>query len=146
MCDFLSTHENKKQFCLAGFFNFIFTWMCLRCLKSAALNRPALLLNFSQLSVDLHFKLQEKLAHADFILFEASKIKRELWLVCFQPVSKKCLWCDTAYDIVFADGIVICSEIRQQLEENMERWRFTVERSGMKVSSIKTEYRCVNER
>ena len=41
--------------------------------------------------------------------------------------------------------IVICSESRQQLEENLERWRFALERSGMKVSRSKTEYMCVNE-
>ena len=45
----------------------------------------------------------------------------------------------------FADDIVICSESRQQLEENLKRWRFALERRGMKVS-CKTEYTCVNQR
>ena len=35
------------------------------------------------------------------------------------------------------DDIVICSESRQQLEENLERWRFTLEKRGMKVSEQK---------
>ncbi|KAK3528688.1 hypothetical protein QTP70_009065 [Hemibagrus guttatus] len=48
--------------------------------------------------------------------------------------------------MMFADGIVICSESREQVEENLERWRFALERSGMKVSRSKTEYMCVNER
>ncbi|KAK3560323.1 hypothetical protein QTP86_006291 [Hemibagrus guttatus] len=42
--------------------------------------------------------------------------------------------------------IVICSESREQVEENLERWRFALERRGMKVSRSKTEYVCVNER
>ncbi|KAK3508257.1 hypothetical protein QTP70_017656, partial [Hemibagrus guttatus] len=32
------------------------------------------------------------------------------------------------------DDIVICSESREQVEENLERWRFALERRGMKVS------------
>ena len=43
---------------------------------------------------------------------------------------------------MFADDIVICSESRHQLEENLERWRFTLEGRGMKVSCSKTEYVC----
>ncbi|KAK3527442.1 hypothetical protein QTP86_022668, partial [Hemibagrus guttatus] len=38
------------------------------------------------------------------------------------------------------------SESKEQVEENLERWRFALERRGMKVSGSKTEYMCVNER
>ncbi|KAK3565083.1 hypothetical protein QTP86_033141 [Hemibagrus guttatus] len=48
--------------------------------------------------------------------------------------------------MMFADDIVICSEGREQVEENLERWRFALERRGMKVSRSQTEYMCVNER
>ncbi|MCJ8739625.1 hypothetical protein PDJAM_G00049190 [Pangasius djambal] len=53
---------------------------------------------------------------------------------------------ESPYTMMFVDDIVICSESREQVEENLERWRFALERRGMKVSRSKTEYMCVNER
>ncbi|KAK3559109.1 hypothetical protein QTP86_004106 [Hemibagrus guttatus] len=53
---------------------------------------------------------------------------------------------ESPWTMMFADDIVICSESREQVEENLERWRFALERRGMKVSRSKTEYLCVNER
>ncbi|KAK3551898.1 hypothetical protein QTP70_031558 [Hemibagrus guttatus] len=53
---------------------------------------------------------------------------------------------ESTWTMMFADDIVICSESREQVEENLERWRFALERRGMKVSRGKTEYMCVNER
>ncbi|MCJ8739627.1 hypothetical protein PDJAM_G00049210 [Pangasius djambal] len=41
---------------------------------------------------------------------------------------------ESPYTMMFADDIVICSESREQVEENLERWRFALERRGMKVS------------
>ncbi|KAK3570304.1 hypothetical protein QTP86_017185 [Hemibagrus guttatus] len=53
---------------------------------------------------------------------------------------------ESSWTMMFSDDIVICSESREQVEENLERWRFALERRGMKVGRSKTEYMCVNER
>ncbi|KAK3530027.1 hypothetical protein QTP86_009918 [Hemibagrus guttatus] len=42
---------------------------------------------------------------------------------------------ESPWTMMFADGIVICSESREQVEENLERWRFALERRGMKVKN-----------
>ncbi|KAK3571110.1 hypothetical protein QTP86_001935 [Hemibagrus guttatus] len=41
---------------------------------------------------------------------------------------------ESPWTMMFAEDIVICSESREQVEENLERWRFALERRGMKVS------------
>ncbi|XP_065664573.1 uncharacterized protein LOC136086217 [Hydra vulgaris] len=53
---------------------------------------------------------------------------------------------ESLWTMMFADDIVICSESREQVEVNLERWRYAQEGRGMKVSRSKTEYMCVNER
>ncbi|KAK3565404.1 hypothetical protein QTP86_007938 [Hemibagrus guttatus] len=45
---------------------------------------------------------------------------------------------DSPWTMIFADDIVICSESREQLEENLERWRFALERRGMKSAIVPT--------
>ncbi|KAK3540383.1 hypothetical protein QTP70_030202 [Hemibagrus guttatus] len=43
---------------------------------------------------------------------------------------------ESPWTMMFADDIVICSESREQVEENLERWRFVLERRGMKIEQV----------
>ncbi|KAK3568207.1 hypothetical protein QTP86_000216 [Hemibagrus guttatus] len=52
---------------------------------------------------------------------------------------------ESPWTIMFADDIVICNESREQVEENLERWRFLLERRGMKVSHIQSNGECGKE-
>ncbi|MBN3290917.1 LIN1 transcriptase, partial [Polypterus senegalus] len=53
---------------------------------------------------------------------------------------------ESAWTVMFADDIVICSDSREQVEETLERWRSALERRRMKVSrTTKTETTCINE-
>ncbi|KAI5102802.1 polycomb group RING finger protein 5-A [Silurus meridionalis] len=50
------------------------------------------------------------------------------------------------WTMMFVVDIVICGESREQVDKSLERWRYALERRGMRVSRSKTEYMCVNER
>ncbi|KAK3530300.1 hypothetical protein QTP86_023925, partial [Hemibagrus guttatus] len=52
---------------------------------------------------------------------------------------------ESPWTMMFADDIVICSESREQVEVNLERWRFALERRGMKVSRIQSNGECGKE-
>ena len=46
--------------------------------------------------------------------------------------------------MLFAKDIVICEETREEVKRRLKCWRYALERRGMKVSTSKTEYLCVN--
>ncbi|KAK3566076.1 hypothetical protein QTP86_025544 [Hemibagrus guttatus] len=78
-------------------------------------------------------------------LHQGSALSPFLFAIVMDQLSEKVRQ-ESPWTMMFADDIVICSESREQVEENLERWRFVLERRGMKVSRSKTEYMCVNER
>ncbi|KAK3548186.1 hypothetical protein QTP70_005182 [Hemibagrus guttatus] len=78
-------------------------------------------------------------------LHQGSALSPFLFAIVMDQLSEEARQ-ESPWTIMFADDIVICSESREQVEENLERWRFALERRGMKVSGSKTEYMCVNER
>ncbi|KAK3511140.1 hypothetical protein QTP70_032093 [Hemibagrus guttatus] len=78
-------------------------------------------------------------------LHQGSALSPFLFAVVMDQLSEEVRQ-ESPWTMMFADDIVICSESREQVEENLERWRFALERRGMKVSRSKTEYMCVNER
>ncbi|KAK3541603.1 hypothetical protein QTP86_033082, partial [Hemibagrus guttatus] len=45
---------------------------------------------------------------------------------------------ESPWTMMFADDIVNCSESREQVEENLERWRFDLERRGIVVTPNST--------
>ncbi|KAK3506613.1 hypothetical protein QTP70_011056 [Hemibagrus guttatus] len=78
-------------------------------------------------------------------LHQGSTLRSFLFAIVMDQLSEEVRQ-ESPWTMMFADDIVICSESREQVEENLERWRFALERRGMKVSCSKTEYMCVNER
>ncbi|KAK3509315.1 hypothetical protein QTP70_028548 [Hemibagrus guttatus] len=78
-------------------------------------------------------------------LHQGSALSPFLFAIVMDQLSEE-IRQESPWTMMFADDIVICSESREQVEENLERWRFVLERRGMKVSRSKTEYMCVNER
>ena len=54
-------------------------------------------------------------------------------------VRKKSPW-----QMMFADDVVFCCTDKQELEEELERWRKALEDRGMRISRTKTEYLCYN--
>ena len=47
-------------------------------------------------------------------------------------------------DDAVCDDIVICKETREEVERRLECRRYALERRGIKISRLKTEYLCIN--
>ncbi|KAK3556344.1 hypothetical protein QTP70_007095 [Hemibagrus guttatus] len=66
-------------------------------------------------------------------LHQGSALNPFLFAIVMDQLSKE-IRQESPWTMMFADDIVIRSESREQVEENLERWRFALERRGMKVS------------
>ena len=53
---------------------------------------------------------------------------------------------ESPWRLMFADDVVICNKSRERVEDDLERWRYALERGRMKVSPSKIKYMCVDER
>ncbi|KAK3560019.1 hypothetical protein QTP86_033818 [Hemibagrus guttatus] len=77
-------------------------------------------------------------------LHQGSALSPFLFAVVMDQLSEEVRQ-ESPWTMMFADDIVICSESREQVEENLERWRFALERRGMKVSRIQSNGECGKE-
>ena len=50
------------------------------------------------------------------------------------------------WNMLFADDVVLCSEIRKEVQTTLEKWRQALKSRGMKISTSKTEYLVLNEK
>ncbi|KAK3535149.1 hypothetical protein QTP70_004804 [Hemibagrus guttatus] len=89
----------------------------------------------------------EREVHCLFVDFEKAydRVPREELWYCMRKSGVAEKYVRVVQDMYERSRTVV-SESREQLEANLERWRFALERIGMKVSRSKTEYMCVNER
>lgn len=51
---------------------------------------------------------------------------------------------ESPWTMMFVDDIVICCLSREEVEESLERWGQSLERRGIKVTSSKMEYICMD--
>ncbi|KAK3540320.1 hypothetical protein QTP70_029594, partial [Hemibagrus guttatus] len=64
-------------------------------------------------------------------LHQGSALSRFLFAIVMDQLSEEFRQ-ESPWTMMFEDDIVICSESREQVKENLERWRFALERRGMK--------------
>ncbi|KAK3572622.1 hypothetical protein QTP86_001121 [Hemibagrus guttatus] len=78
-------------------------------------------------------------------LHQGSALSPFLFAIVMDQLSEE-IRQESPWTMMFADDIVICSESREQVEESLERWRFALERRGMKVShNVQSNGECGKE-
>ena len=77
-------------------------------------------------------------------LYQGSALSPFLFAIVMDRLTDDVRW-EAPWNMMFAHDIVIASESREQAEEDLERWRFALEKRGMKVSCSKTKYLCMSD-
>ena len=76
-------------------------------------------------------------------LYQGSALSSFLFAVSMDRLMDK-VRREPLWTMLFADNIVICEETWEEVKRRLEWLRYALERTGMKVSRLKTEYMCVN--
>jgi len=76
-------------------------------------------------------------------LHQGSALSPFLFTIIMDSLTNECRT-RAPWQMMFADDIVLCAREKRELEEDLEQWRDALERRGMKVSRLKTEYMCLN--
>ena len=63
---------------------------------------------------------------------QASALNPFLFAMVMERLTYEVKQAGISVDYVVSDDIVICSENRELVEENRERWRYALQRRGMK--------------
>ena len=75
----------------------------------------------------------------DVGLHQGSALSPLLFIVIFDVLTES-KGTDPPNTMLFADDLVICEDTRDKAEYQLERWRYVLERHGLKGSRQKTEY------
>nr|XP_027218107.1 uncharacterized protein LOC113810667 [Penaeus vannamei] len=75
-------------------------------------------------------------------LHQGSALSPFLFAIIMDSLTKDCRR-KAPWNMMFADDVVLCAREKRELED-LEQWKYAVERRGMKISSSKTEYMCLN--
>ncbi|ROT72113.1 hypothetical protein C7M84_009515 [Penaeus vannamei] len=76
-------------------------------------------------------------------LHQGSALSPFLFAIIMDSLTKDCRR-KAPWNMMFADDVVLCAREKRELEEDLEQWRYALERRGMKISKSKTEYMCLN--
>ena len=78
-------------------------------------------------------------------LHQGSALSPFLFTVVMDQLTKK-IRREAPWTMMFADDIVLTAECKNQLELDLERWRYALESRGLRISRTKTEYLCGNKK
>ena len=66
-------------------------------------------------------------------LHQGSTLSPFLFAIIMDSLTENCRK-GAPWQMMFADDVVLCARDKQELEEDLERWRDALEKRGMKIS------------